>query len=163
MTPARCREQAEVLVEAGVDAILFETHRADQADAVALRERRRARRHSTNPGQSSGLAREGGRTGVRRLQDLGASVIGGNCQVGMAPRRLRWRKPLAGATALPLLARPSACLPGEPTASPESFAAAVPELLRLGVRFVGGCCGTTEAHVAAIRAACYDLPVSERV
>ena len=37
--------------------------------------------------------------------------------------------------------------------SPEVMAARVPELLELGVALVGGCCGTTPAHVRALREA----------
>jgi methionine synthase I (cobalamin-dependent) len=35
-------------------------------------------------------------------------------------------------------------------AGPEVFAQAVPELVAAGVRFIGGCCGSTPAHVRAI-------------
>jgi methionine synthase I (cobalamin-dependent) len=49
--------------------------------------------------------------------------------------------------------KPSAGLPGSLLATPESFADAVPELVANGVRLIGGCCGTTEAHIAAMRSA----------
>ncbi len=99
---------------------------------------------------------------VQLLEDLGASVLGINCQVGMAPM-LAWAERLRPWTDLPLWIKPSASQPGqgEPSASPGSFAASVPALLALGVRFLGGCCGTTEAHVAELRAACYPLTVPE--
>ncbi|MFO0950467.1 MAG: homocysteine S-methyltransferase family protein [Isosphaeraceae bacterium] len=90
---------------------------------------------------------------ARRLEDLGASAIGVNCVAGM-PAALDVLRRLAPVTTLPLLVRPSAGLPGEPPALPGSFAAAVPELISLGVRFLGGCCGTTHEHVAALRHAC---------
>ena len=73
---------------------------------------------------------------------------------------LRRAEELRKCTSLPLLFRPS-IIPlghGERTED-ESFAAfvsSVPMLLNLGARLIGGCCGTTEAHVVAIRAACYD-------
>ncbi len=60
------------------------------------------------------------------------------------------------ATDLPLFVRPNA---GTPLASgvyprtPEEFAACVPELLQAGVSLLGGCCGTTEVHIAAMRTA----------
>jgi 5-methyltetrahydrofolate--homocysteine methyltransferase len=38
-------------------------------------------------------------------------------------------------------------------AGPEDFSRAVPELAAAGVRFIGGCCGSTPAHVAAMVAA----------
>jgi 5-methyltetrahydrofolate--homocysteine methyltransferase len=61
------------------------------------------------------------------------------------------------ATDLPLFARPNA---GTPTLvdgqwihprSPEQMAAKLPMLLETGVAMVGGCCGTTPAHIAAFR------------
>jgi 5-methyltetrahydrofolate--homocysteine methyltransferase len=60
-------------------------------------------------------------------------------------------------TNLPLFARPNA---GTPTRvgerwvypyTPEMMAARLPELLDAGVSMVGGCCGTTPAHIAAFR------------
>jgi len=60
-------------------------------------------------------------------------------------------------TDLPLFARPNA---GTPTRagdswiyprSPEHLAARLPELLEAGVAMVGGCCGTTPAHIAAMK------------
>jgi 5-methyltetrahydrofolate--homocysteine methyltransferase len=60
-------------------------------------------------------------------------------------------------TQLPLFARPNA---GTPTRvdsrtvyahTPEQMADKVPELLEAGVAMVGGCCGTTPAHIAAFR------------
>jgi 5-methyltetrahydrofolate--homocysteine methyltransferase len=62
-------------------------------------------------------------------------------------------------TDLPLFARPNA---GTPTKqgdqwiyphSPETMAARLPELLEAGANMIGGCCGTTPAHIAAFRAA----------
>jgi 5-methyltetrahydrofolate--homocysteine methyltransferase len=61
-------------------------------------------------------------------------------------------------TDLPLFARPNA---GTPTQidgqwiyphSPEKMVARLPELLEAGVAMVGGCCGTTPAHIAAFKA-----------
>jgi methionine synthase I (cobalamin-dependent) len=60
-------------------------------------------------------------------------------------------------TDLPLFARPNA---GTPTRvadrwvypqTPNDMAAYLPRLLETGVAMVGGCCGTTPAHIAAFR------------
>lgn len=149
--PSAYREQADWLVGSGVDALIFETHRIDYA-AKALRIVRPA---VALPLVVSlfpwwGPADEY----VRILEDLGADVIGGNCQPGMAEAVLTAER-LVPLTRLPILLKPSAGRPGDPLDSPETFAAAVPALLSRGVRLLGGCCGTTEAHVAALRAACY--------
>lgn len=147
--------QVEALADSGVDALLFETHRGEQAErALGI----------VGQGVSGTLPRlvslvewpGSGPAGLaRRLEDLGACVLGVNCVSGMGPA-LKAVRAIAGLTWLPLLVKPSAGLPGGPKASPASFAAAVPALLACGVRLIGGCCGTTEEHVAALRAACYD-------
>lgn len=146
--PGASREQAEVLADAGVDALVLETHRADQAGR-ALRE--------IGPGIALPVLvsliawPEPIADTVQRLAALGAAALGGNCQLGMEPA-LRMAEELRRVTDLPLLVKPSAGRPGTPPADPESFAVAVPRLLSLGVKLIGGCCGTTEAHVAALHA-----------
>jgi 5-methyltetrahydrofolate--homocysteine methyltransferase len=150
-TPEAVREQAEMLAEAGVDALFFETYRADQAER-ALREvagRVRIRLLVSLVAWPEPLAEL-----ARRLADLGAEAVGGNCQDGMAPA-LRLAERLRAVTRLPLIVKPSAGRPGAEPTSPGSFAQAVPALRALGPVLVGGCCGTTEAHVAALRAAWY--------
>ena len=149
--PSAYTEQAEALAGSGVDALIFETHRMDEA-TIALR--------SVRPAVAlplvvslvvwSGPVDEH----VRILEGLGADAIGGNCQSGMAGA-VETSELLAPFARLPILLKPSAGRPGDPLESPEEFAAAVPMLLTRGVRLLGGCCGTTEAHVAALRAACY--------
>jgi 5-methyltetrahydrofolate--homocysteine methyltransferase len=95
---------------------------------------------------------------VHAVHDLGISALGVNCgkEIGMDEiieivRRYRQE------TDLPLFARPNA---GTPTRvgdqwvyprTPEQMAARLPELLAAGVSMVGGCCGTTPAHIAAFR------------
>jgi 5-methyltetrahydrofolate--homocysteine methyltransferase len=60
-------------------------------------------------------------------------------------------------TDLPLFARPNAGTPTQVDGqwvyphTPEQMAAKLPELLEAGVAMVGGCCGTTPAHIAAFR------------
>lgn len=88
----------------------------------------------------------------------GLTALGVNCGPEMSVadcaavlRRYR------GATALPLFARPNAGTPvvrGEDRSyplSPAALAEAAPELLAAGARMLGGCCGTTPAHIAAVR------------
>ncbi len=149
------REQAEVLADAGVDAILLETHRAESA-ANALQEVQSVGRVPMFVSLVDWP--DPVRDTAHRLSDLGATVLGANCQLGMAAT-LAMIERLKAATDLPLLAKPSAGLPNTRLEAPESFARAVPRLLAAGVRLVGGCCGTNEAHVAALRKACYDRNV----
>jgi homocysteine S-methyltransferase len=66
---------------------------------------------------------------------------------------------VAGADTVPLLIMPNAGLPSRVegqfvyAAGPAYFAEAVPRFLAAGARLVGGCCGTTPDHVAAMRQA----------
>ena len=90
---------------------------------------------------------------LAKLRAAEADVVGINCVNGPAVAvRL-----LAGlADAGPLAAFPSAGLPVRQAgglaypASPQDFAQAVGPLAARGVRLIGGCCGTTPAHIAAI-------------
>jgi methionine synthase I (cobalamin-dependent) len=88
----------------------------------------------------------------------GVAALGVNCgrDVGMTEvieivRRYRT------ATALPLFARPNAGTPeqtGDQWIYPHSattMAARLPELLEAGATMIGGCCGTTPGHIAALR------------
>ncbi len=149
--PAACREQARALAESGVDAILFETHSADQA-ALALKA---VGTNFARPLLVSLISwPEPVADTVHRLEDLGANALGSNCEHGMKSA-LATARTLAPLTKLPLLVKPAVSWLGASSESPESFAAAIPSLLDCRVRFLGGCCGTTEAHVDAISAGCY--------
>lgn len=148
--PGAVREQAEALTSAGADALFFETFRLDQAD--------RALRDCEGIGHLPRLVSlfdwpEPIAEAVRRLIDLGASAVGVNC-LGLGPS-LRLAERIRSVTDLPLIVKPSAGRPGEAMAGPESFARAVPALRAIGPLLLGGCCGTTEAHVAALRSAWY--------
>lgn len=157
-SPDAVREQARVLADAGVDAILLETYQFDQALASLPY----ARSEVALPIIVSLVDWPADMAdSADRLTDGGASVLGVNCQLGMA-RALELIERLAGATHVPLLAKPGAGRPGEDCDTPEQFAQAVPGLLASGVRLVGGCCGTTDAHVAALRAACYHRNAAAR-
>jgi 5-methyltetrahydrofolate--homocysteine methyltransferase len=95
---------------------------------------------------------------ARRARDAGVAALGVNCgrdfgmgEVAEVLRRYRRE------TDLPLFARPNA---GTPTRTadgwvyprtPAEMAARLPDLLAAGAALVGGCCGTTPAHVAAFR------------
>jgi methionine synthase I (cobalamin-dependent) len=147
--PDAYREQADALAEAGADALILETHRVDQA----VRGLKVLHLRTDLPVLVGLAARPGPGDGPPGcLVDLGASALGCNCLFGMEPM-LDAADHLARALDLPLIAKPSAGLPDGRSASPGSFADAVPALLARGVRLFGGCCGATEAHVAALRAA----------
>jgi 5-methyltetrahydrofolate--homocysteine methyltransferase len=146
--PETLREQAEILVGSGVDALILETHRLDQACSAL-----ESLRDLPTPILASLFAwPESIEDSAHRLIDRGAVAIGANCMNGMAPA-LELARRLKDLIDHPLLIKPSAGLPGSPLESPRSFADAVPELVACGVRLIGGCCGTTETHIAAMRSA----------
>lgn len=86
---------------------------------------------------------------------LGASAVGCNCSGG--PESLvEVVKAMARHTTLPIFAKPNAGLPQviNGTAAypmnPEEFAAAASMLADAGAAIIGGCCGTTPQHIAAL-------------
>ncbi len=95
---------------------------------------------------------------VEGLSEAGADIIGSNCgngiqnMIGIAAEFRKY-------SSLPISIRSNAGLPqirGEQLIYPESpeyMAEKCDELLKLGVSIIGGCCGTTPAHIAAIRKA----------
>jgi methionine synthase I (cobalamin-dependent) len=151
---AAIAEQAAILEEAGVDALIFETFRLDQAVATLRRLREGEPRSALPLLASLWDWPEPVEDAARRLVDAGADVVGLNCRPAL-PDVLPLARRIARAVAVPLLVKPGID-PGdpEPSATPAAFAALVPELLDHNVRLIGGCCGTTDAHVEAVARAC---------
>jgi methionine synthase I (cobalamin-dependent) len=139
------RSQAEVLADSGVDALLLETHRVDQALAglSALR-----RGFELPIIVSLAILPDKVPEAARRLVEAGADVVGVNC---VRPDAARAFVEEVGVE--PLWYKPGAMYPGLPAIEPDEFARDVSALLRRGVRLIGGCCGATEAHVASLRIA----------
>ncbi len=99
---------------------------------------------------------------ARALEVAGAEVIGVNCSVGPAPM-LETVERIAAITSRPLSAQPNAGLPRSVDdrliymSSPEYFAEYARNFVRAGVKIVGGCCGTSPAHIRAMRSAIRSL------
>lgn len=92
---------------------------------------------------------------ARALDAWGADVIGLNCSVG--PQTiLEAIERMAPLTTRKLSAQPNAGMPREVggrsmyMASPEYMASYARHLVQAGAKIVGGCCGTTPAHIHAI-------------
>jgi len=89
------------------------------------------------------------------LEGLGVQAVGVNCGAGPA-RAMRVLPEIAAAAHVPVIANPNAGLPRVVDGrtvfdlSPEDFAEQCEQLLRMGACILGGCCGTTPAHVAAL-------------
>jgi homocysteine S-methyltransferase len=168
------REAAEGLLEGGVDVFVLETF-GDLAEIQAAL--RAVRSLCTLPVVTLMTFGEDGRTAFGHepadcyaaLAEAGADVIGANCSVGPQPtldvlaamaaaREARAAANGGGAPSPALAAMPNAGLPqllgGRYLymATPEYFGGYVRRFVEAGVSLVGGCCGTTPAHVAAMRA-----------
>ncbi len=93
---------------------------------------------------------------VRGLTDAGADIIGSNCGNGIL-QMLEIAKEFMTRSRLPVIIQSNAGLPvlrgGVPVfpESPEFMAEQSRQLARLGVRIIGGCCGTTPRHTAELR------------
>jgi len=171
------REQILALAEGGADLILLETF-GDVHEAVLAVQAA----HEAAPGlpliTSLTIDMDGNplfgmelEEAVDLLVRAGTDALGLNCSVGPQPmlraaQRIRRRHP-----AVPLLIEPNAGLPRQIEgrmiymSTPEYFATYAKYYLQEGVRMVGGCCGTTPAHIRAMagavrqyRAMCTDAP-----
>lgn len=162
------REQARALVDAGVDAIIIETQTALEELELGLAAAKEAGCQCIIGSVAFDLTRnqKDARTmmGVNPeqagefLESHGAHIAALNCganiDMAWAAKILeRYRK----VTKLPLMAQPNAGLPKLVKMQvvydmpPEEMASGVPALIEAGARIVGGCCGSTPAHMAAFR------------
>ena len=104
---------------------------------------------------------------VRRMTESGiVDAVGFNCV--SAPGAMRTLVQQLGSTALPLSVMPNAGYPVvtrtqvKYQGKPEYFAKELARIAAERVRILGGCCGTTPAHIAALRAALDSLPAVEK-
>jgi homocysteine S-methyltransferase len=165
---ARVREnalgQAHALVEAGVDALLVETVRqtpelrATVEAAVEAAQGRVPVIASVSLDESGRMAEGTPAEEVARLaREWGASVVGVNCSDG--PMAVLAAVEKMARVGIPLLAAPNAGLPRRVdermvyVSTPEYFGVYARRMIRVGVRLVGGCCGTTPEHLKRIAAA----------
>jgi methionine synthase I (cobalamin-dependent)/5,10-methylenetetrahydrofolate reductase len=157
------REQAETLLEAGVDVILLETFRQPEELRLALLGVRAAVgklpvialvSFDTFGTMADGSGPE---LMAEKLAGWGADAIGVNCADGPAgvyEMATRMLKP-----GIPVVAKPNAGLPQRVDgrlaymATPEYFQLYARRLYKAGIKAVGGCCGTTADHVKKIAAA----------
>jgi len=156
-------EQARALVEAGVDLICLETFSDLHEIQVALRAVRRAGPvpvvasmtfRATARGCFS-LMGDPLRDCLAALRAAGAAAVGANCTLS-GQAFLDLAREIRAAGPGPVFLEPNA---GEPERTPEGirypmgpepFAQAIQEALHFPQAIVGGCCGTTPAHIAAL-------------
>ena len=154
-------EQVTALTEAGVDYFILQTMIDIQEMRAALLA---AKQYGRVPVVCQMTFEASGRTvtgtdpatAAVTLEALGADMIGANCSLG-PDQLLPLIEKMVAATALPVTLRPNAGMPmlqdGRTVfpLSPEQYAAWVPRIVDAGVTTIGGCCGTTPAHIAAVR------------
>lgn len=156
------REQAETLIEAGADLITLETFldiKEIRAALIAIREI-----SPTIPVIAMLTFDDNGRSvlgtppeaAAITLEAAGANIIGSNCGLGIdgiyeilcSMRRVTSLPLISQANAgLPILKEGKTFFPG----TPQEMVAFHDRLLDLGVRVIGGCCGTTPEHIRAMR------------
>ena len=166
-------EQAQALLEGGVDLFILETfsdineiHQAIKAvqklgqDLAIIAE-------MTIDESGNSLYGTTPEVFTRKLEEWKANVIGLNCSVGPA-HMLQCIEKMCKITELPLSAMPNAGIPSEVEGrniylcSPEYTAEYAKRFILNGVKVVGGCCGTTPSHIKAMRSAIKALQPPER-
>jgi 5-methyltetrahydrofolate--homocysteine methyltransferase len=158
------REQARALVDAGADLISLETFldiKECRAALIGIREV-----SATVPVIAMLTFDDSGRSvlgtspeaAAITLSAAGADLIGSNCGLGVdGIYEILCR--MRGVTGLPLISQANAGLPqlvdGQTVfpGTPAEMTAYHERMIALGVRVIGGCCGTTPAHIRAMKEA----------
>ena len=157
------REQAQALLDGGVDLFILETFRDLNEIGAAIDA---VRGISDLPIIAQMTTEEDGNTldgtpperFAPELEKRGATIVGVNCAVGPAPM-LDTIERIAAVTPLKLSAQPNAGKPRDVEGrniylcSPEYMASYARRFILHNVRVVGGCCGTTPDHIRQIKTA----------
>lgn len=161
------KEQAEILIEAGVDLIILETFVSlNELDAAidAVREISDTIpliAQKTFPEDGAILATDFPIEVVKHIKEKGVTVVGSNCTVG--PQRMFSIIKAMYQDDVILSAQPAAGIPtlvdGRSVyhASPEYLATYAKQLVEAGVKIIGACCGSTPSHIKAIAEAVKDI------
>ncbi|HST21302.1 MAG TPA: bifunctional homocysteine S-methyltransferase/methylenetetrahydrofolate reductase [Blastocatellia bacterium] len=154
------REQAEALLEGGVDLFVLETF----SDIAEIHQALIAVRSVCDlPVVAQVTIQNDGNTSygtspeifTTRLDEWGADVIGLNCSVG-PHTMLEAIEKMRDVTKRKLSTQPNSGLPRHVDgrlfymASPDYMAKYAKRLIQAGAKFVGGCCGTTPKHIKEI-------------
>jgi homocysteine S-methyltransferase len=172
------REQIEALVEGGVDLLILETFSSLSELRQAVLAAREigsavpvvAQMTFSEDGQS--LAGDTPAAAALSLAEAGVGILGVNCSIGPAGtldavEEMTSTLRTAGHADVLLSALPNAGLPARVenrflyVSTPRYFADYARRFAEAGVRIIGGCCGTTPDHIAAMRDALADyLPAA---
>ncbi|MEW4272262.1 bifunctional homocysteine S-methyltransferase/methylenetetrahydrofolate reductase [Priestia megaterium] len=162
------REQMFWLLNEGVDGLLFETYYDFEELKTVLT---LARKETDKPIithvslHDIGVLQDGRplADALKELEDLGADVVGLNCRLGPY-HMIQSLEEVPLPDRAFLSAYPNASLPAyvegklEYETNEDYFVESARLFREQGVRLIGGCCGTTPAHVRAMSSALKDLP-----
>jgi len=158
------KEQVTALERGGADALCIETSLSVLEMAQAVK----AARENTKFPVIVTFTFEPGARGFRTMMGVdpakaameavaaGADVIGANCGTGIVKMIEITKQMRAAAPDTPILVQANAGLPALEDGmtvfkeSPDDMASHVKELIDAGANIIGGCCGTTPAHIAAM-------------
>jgi 5-methyltetrahydrofolate--homocysteine methyltransferase len=155
--------QARAMEEAGVDFFLVETMTDPNEAILAIGAIKEASSKPVVATMSFSKGAKGYRTmmgtspqeAATAMTAAGADYVGTNCSTGPA-EALEIMTEMRQVTPVALIAQPNAGLPAFESGvatypeSPETMAKGLAGLLASGVRIIGGCCGTTPAHMKEI-------------
>ncbi|MBR7070580.1 MAG: homocysteine S-methyltransferase family protein [Clostridia bacterium] len=155
-------------IDAGADLVLIETMNDSyetKAAVLAAKENSAVPIFVTNAYEESGKLMTGAspEAMVALLEGLQVDALGVNCSFGpegLLPIVERYLR----VSSTPVIVNPNAGLPtvvnGKTTfsADPDSFAASVQKIATMGAAILGGCCGTTPAHIRKVCEQTADIP-----
>ena len=164
-------EQIAALCEAGVDLLVIETF----GDLYEIREAvTAAREFCEMPIVASVTFTRDDRTVLgdtpakvaRTLHEAGADLIGANCSGGPAQLFRILGQMKQAVPAARLIVKPNAGWPEQVggrvmySAGPDYFGEYAQSFAEMGVKLIGGCCGTTPAHIAQMKVALEAVPLT---
>ena len=156
-------EQAKALADGGVDLLLIETMFSFEETTAAFEGAKSATdlpivvSFSYDRGTRSMMGVKP-KDVIKRYSEMGATVIGANCGTTLENMELVVKEYAGTVPNFPLWVKPNAGVPhmdieteqGVYDMGPEDMAAYSKKYVELGAKIVGGCCGNTPEHVAAI-------------
>jgi len=158
------REQSAILAEGGVDGFIIETMFDLQEALCALRACKEAADLPVFASIAFNTVNNGGRTIMgntaqdcaHALTEEGACAVGANCGSIDPSQMAEIVSKMQEVSTLPIIAQPNA---GKPRVvdsrtifdmTPSDFSLGIRQCIQAGARLIGGCCGTSPAHIRTI-------------
>lgn len=155
-------DQAKGLAEGGADILWIETMSSlDEVEAAVngIRQVTDLPISATLSFDTAGRTMMGvtGADAAERLVNLGLNALGANCGNNIAETERAIEEVVAGAGDVPVVVKANAGIPefkGDELSyngSPAIMGAHAQRMMNLGVKIIGGCCGTSTGHIAYMR------------